>query len=57
MEIEETIGLLLNSVVGLTLLGTIKLKGTGDDTVVVVMIDSSATHNFIAHVLMENLKT
>ncbi|KAL4027645.1 hypothetical protein IC575_010820 [Cucumis melo] len=50
------IELSINSVVGLTNPGTMKVKGKLGKEEVVVLIDCGATHNFIAEKLVEKLK-
>lgn len=55
---EETttgpaVELSLNSIVGLSNPGTIKLRGTIEGTKVVILIDCGATHNFIAQKVVE----
>lgn len=55
-EMHDAVELSLNSVVGFTGPGTIKLKGKIDMEEVVVMIDSGATHNFITQRLVDDLK-
>lgn len=47
-KVQETVQLLMNSVVGLLNLGMMKLIGKLGDQDVVVLIDSRAMHNFIA---------
>ncbi|KAA0062046.1 ty3-gypsy retroelement transposase [Cucumis melo var. makuwa] len=49
------IELSINSVVGLTNPGTMKVKGKVKDEQVVVLIDCGATHNFISKKLVTNL--
>lgn len=39
----------LNTIVGLTTLGMIKIRGTLQGREVVVLLDCGATHNFISH--------
>ena len=46
-EVAETIELSLNSMVSLTISGTMKLKGVIKETEVMILIDCGATHNFI----------
>ncbi|KAA0051401.1 Ty3/gypsy retrotransposon protein [Cucumis melo var. makuwa] len=50
------IELSINSVVGLTNPGTMKVKGKLGEEEVVVLIDCGATHNFIAEKLVEKLQ-
>ncbi|TYK28432.1 ty3-gypsy retrotransposon protein [Cucumis melo var. makuwa] len=47
VEVSPVVELSLNSVVGLTMQGTFKIKGRVEDREIVVMIDCGATHNFI----------
>ena len=56
IEVAETIGLSLNSVVGLTTPGMMKVKGTINGKEVIILIDCGATHNFIAVKLVEDLQ-
>ena len=48
IKMGEVVELSLNSVVGLTPPLTMKIKGEIDGQEVVVLIDSGASHNFIA---------
>lgn len=48
VKVELVVELSLNSVVGLTNLGVIKLKGMIKSETIVVLIICGATHNFIA---------
>lgn len=52
-KVQETVQLLMNSVVGLLNLGMMKLIGKLGDQDVVVLIDSRAMHNFIAQQVVE----
>ena len=54
-KVAETIELSLNSVVGLTTPGTMKLKGVIKETEVTVLIDCRATHNFVGSSLVRDL--
>lgn len=54
-ELGELIELSIKSVVGLSTLRTMKLQGTILGQNVVVMIDFSATHNFISNKLVGKL--
>ena len=56
MEVVETIELSLNSVVGLTTSGMMKLKGMINGKEVIVLIDCGATHNFIGTNLVKELQ-
>lgn len=51
----DVVEISLNSIVGLTSLNTMKVKGVFEDQDVVVLIDCGATHNFIAHRVVEKL--
>ncbi|XP_052188845.1 uncharacterized protein LOC127799137 [Diospyros lotus] len=55
VRIGEVVELSLNSVVGLTPPQTMKIKGEIDGQEVVVLIDSGASHNFIAAELVQKL--
>ena len=46
----------LNSMLGLTLPGTMKIKGKLRTKEVIVLIDYGATHNFLSMELIEELK-
>ena len=56
LEVAETIELSLNSVVGLTTLGRMKLKGVIKEAEVTILIDCGATHNFIGLNLVDELQ-
>ena len=53
IEVSPVVELSLNSVVGLTALGTFKVKGTVEDREIIIMIDYGATHNFISLKLVD----
>lgn len=55
-DMAETIELSLNSVVGLTSPGTMKLRGLIKGREVNVLIDCGATHNFIGVNMVEDLQ-
>lgn len=57
-ESEETTALQLNmsSVVGVTSKKSLKLWGTIKDKRVIVLVDSGASHNFLSHDLVRDLK-
>lgn len=55
VEVADKVELSLNSVVGLTTPGTMKLKGTVGPRVVILLIDYGATHNFISLQLVQQL--
>lgn len=55
-EVEDAVELSPNSMVGITSLGTIKLKGRFGQQEVVVLINCRATYNFTAQHLVESLK-
>lgn len=55
VELGVTAELSINSVVGLTKLHTMRLQGKINDQEVTVLIDCSATHNFISHDLVNQL--
>ncbi|XP_031737566.1 uncharacterized protein LOC116402457 [Cucumis sativus] len=52
----EVVELCINSVVGLTNPGTMKIRGTLQSKEVVVLVDCGATHNFISDRLVKTLK-
>lgn len=52
----ETVELSLNSVLGLTLPSTMKIKGKLGPKEVTILIDCGATHNFLSLELIEELK-
>ena len=56
LEVAETVELSLNSVVGLTTPGTMKLKGVIHGTEVTILINCGATHNFIGLNLVKDLQ-
>ena len=55
-EDHTVIELSINSVVGLTDPGTMKVKGKIGDREVVILIDCGATHNFISEKIVEELQ-
>lgn len=55
-KMDDAVELSLNSVVGFTRPGTIRMKGKIDLNEVVVLIDCGATYNFITQQLVEELK-
>lgn len=55
MEVGAAAELSLNSVVGFTTPGTIKLKWKIDDQKVIMLVDCGATHNFLAQRLVDKL--
>lgn len=55
-EVAEAVELFLNSVIGFTTPGTMKIKGSIGDQAVAVLIDCGATHNFIVQRLIDDLK-
>jgi len=55
IEVGDPIELSLNSVVGLTTPGTMKLKGIVAGSEVAVLIDCGAIHNFISLKLVQDL--
>lgn len=55
-EVGEVVKLSLNTVVGFSTPGTMKLRGEVDQTGVVVLIDCGASHNFISQKLVEALE-
>lgn len=54
-EVVEVAELSLNSVVGISTPGTIKLRGQIKNEAVVVVVDCGATHNSISLKLVEKL--
>ena len=48
IELKDAMELSLNSVVGLTTPGTMKIKGTIGSKEVIILVDSRATHNFLS---------
>ena len=56
IEIEGVVELCINSVVGLTNPGTMKVRGKIQGREVIVLIDCGATHNFISDKLVAMLK-
>ena len=55
-DLGEVVELCINSVVGLTNPGTMKIRGTIQSKEVVVLVDCGATHNFISDRLVMTLK-
>ena len=56
LEVVETIELSLSSMVGLTTLGTMKLKEVIKDTEVTILINCGVTHNFMGINLVKDLQ-
>lgn len=56
VEINQTVEVSLNSVIGVTLLRTIKLRGTIREQEVVTLFDPGATHNFISLEVVKKLQ-
>ena len=56
LVVAEAVELSLNSVVGLTTLRTMKLKGAINDIEVTILIDCVATHNFIGLNVVKDLQ-
>ena len=54
-DVDEIAELSVNSMVGLSALNTMKLKGKFSHQEVVTMIDCGATHNFISTKLIQKL--
>ncbi|RVW33015.1 Retrovirus-related Pol polyprotein from transposon 17.6, partial [Vitis vinifera] len=55
IELKDAVELSLNSVVGLTTSGTMKIKGTIGSKEVIILVDSGATHNFLSLELVQQL--
>ena len=55
-DVSKTVELFLNSVLGLTLPGTMKIKGRLGPHDITILIDCGATHNFLSVDLIEELK-
>lgn len=55
-EIEGIVELSLNTVVGISNLGTIKVKGKVENEEVIVLVDCGATLNFISPKIVEKMK-
>ena len=55
IELKDIVELSLNSVVGLTTPGTMKIKGTIGSKEVIILVDSGATHNFLSLDLVQQL--
>ncbi|RVW44750.1 hypothetical protein CK203_081863 [Vitis vinifera] len=55
IELKDAMELSLNSVVGLTTPGTMKIKGTIGSKEVIILVDSGATHNFLSLELVQQL--
>ncbi|RVX15868.1 Retrovirus-related Pol polyprotein from transposon 297 [Vitis vinifera] len=55
IELKDAVELSLNSVVGLTTPGTMKIKGTIRSKEVIILVDSGATHNFLSLELVQQL--
>ena len=55
IELKDIVELSLNSVVGLTTSGTMKIKGTIRSKEVIILVDSGATHNFLSLDLVQQL--
>ena len=55
VELKDVVELSLNSVVGLTTPGTMKIKGTIRSKKVIILVDSGATHNFLSLELVQQL--
>ena len=55
IELKDAVELSLNSVVGLTTSGTMKIKGTIRSKEVIILVDSGATHNFLSLELVQQL--
>lgn len=56
IEVLENAKITLRSILGFSAKGTMKLKGTVKDKEVLVLIDSSATHNFIHQRIVNELE-
>ena len=55
VELKDVVELSLNSVVGLTTPGTMKIKGTIRSKEVIILVDNRATHNFLSLELVQQL--
>ena len=56
LDLGNTLDLSLNSLIGITLSHTMKVRGSLGAREVVILIDSRASHSFIASKLMQELK-
>lgn len=54
-ELGQTLELSINSVMGLTTSGTMKLKGKISQWEVIVLVDSGTSHNFIVADIIQQL--
>ena len=55
IELKDAVELSLNSMVGLTTPGTMKIKETIGSKEVIILVDSGATHNFLSLELVQQL--
>lgn len=55
-EVDDVAELSLNSAVGISSPGTIKLKGKWSQREVIILVNCGTTHNFIAQQLVDSLK-